>query len=56
MIGAVVNTCDLLPGITPQPAAITTRFDAPDSIASDTTVNPAGLGASCDSARARTRS
>jgi hypothetical protein len=42
--GAVVNTCDLLPGVTPQPATITARFDAPDSVASGTTVTPAGVG------------
>ncbi|ADJ43577.1 hypothetical protein AMES_1753 [Amycolatopsis mediterranei S699] len=42
--GPVINACDLLPGVTPQPGTMTTRFDAPDSVASGTTVTPAGVG------------
>src|ERR1044072_3074948 len=42
--GAVVNTCDLLPGVTPQAATLVARFDAPDSVASGTTITPDGVG------------
>jgi len=41
--GAVLTTCDLFAGITPQPATLETRFDAPDSLAAGTTVTPAGV-------------
>jgi hypothetical protein len=42
--GAVVDACTLIPGVTPQPATFTARFDAPDSVASGATITPAGLG------------
>jgi hypothetical protein len=42
--GPVLNACTLLPGVTPQPGTMTTRFDAPDSVASGTTITPAGAG------------
>lgn len=44
--GAVLTTTCLFPGVTPQPANITARFDAPDSITSGTTVTPAGVSGS----------
>jgi hypothetical protein len=42
--GAVAYTCELFPGLTPQAATIQARFDAPDSVATGTTVAPAGVG------------
>jgi len=41
--GPVLNACTLLPGVTPQPGTMTTRFDAPDSVAAGTTVTPSGV-------------
>jgi hypothetical protein len=41
---AVVNSCQLFPGLTPLPATIEARFDAPDSVPSGTTITPAGVG------------
>jgi hypothetical protein len=42
--GAVGYTCELFPGLSPQQATIEARFDAPGSVASGTTITPAGVG------------
>ncbi|MEU0532404.1 DUF6801 domain-containing protein [Amycolatopsis tolypomycina] len=42
--GPVLNACTLLPGVTPQPGTMTTRFAAPDSVAAGSTVTPSGVG------------
>lgn len=42
--GALVYFCELFPGLSPQPATVEARFDAPDSVPSGTTVTPAGVG------------
>jgi hypothetical protein len=41
---ALTYACELFPGLTPQPATLEARFDAPDSVPSGTTATPAALG------------